>query len=100
MQINSQPQRKRRETRDFLSGCNGSAHVTNLRTLLSHGIITIMTNVCKATTKNKQTQLIRAYVAKRYLKLKATVDVRITTSELVANGNIIGNSQTAKQMKD
>ena len=41
--------------------------------------------------------MIRAYVAKRYLQ-RCTDNLFI--SELDANGNLIGNSQTAKQMKD
>ena len=46
--------------------------------------------------------MIRAYVAKRYLNLKATIDAQITALFVhwLPTGNIIGNSQTAKQMRD
>ena len=42
--------------------------------------------------------MIRAYVAKRYLNLKATTDAQITALFVhwLPTGNIIGNSQTAK----
>ena len=46
--------------------------------------------------------MIRAYVAKRYLNLTATIDAQITALFVhwLPTGNIIGNSQTAKQMRD
>ena len=46
--------------------------------------------------------MIRIYVAKRYLNLKATIDAQITALFVhwLPTGNIIGNSQTAKQMRD
>ena len=42
--------------------------------------------------------MIRAYVAKRYLNLKATIDAQITA--LFVHWLPSGNSQTAKQMRD
>ena len=46
--------------------------------------------------------MIRANVAKRYLNLKATIDAQIAALFVhwLPMGNIIGNNQTAKQMRD
>ena len=46
--------------------------------------------------------MIRANVAKRYLNLKATIDAQIAALFVhwLPTGNIIGNNQTAKQMRD
>ena len=48
--------------------------------------------------EDRRKPLVLTYVAKRYFNLKACTDNRFI-SELVANGDIIDNSQTAKQMK-